>query len=138
MELSSDVVPAPVKLRFYGDFEVEVNLKASAGFSCEQATLLAAILASPKTMREIARMAVETNLAGIMGSHLMDRYTGPSNEELLDCVLPCLPENERPYWEELRTGRSDAVIDELVTVFLVFETRLRGTGIETYPMRSTA
>ncbi len=92
MELSSDIIPAPVKLGFYADFEVSVNLKATAGFSCEQSTLLAAILASPKTLQELARMAVETDLASITASDLMDQYIDPSNdEEFLDCVLPWLP-----------------------------------------------
>ena len=123
MELSSDVLPAPVKLRLYADFEVNVNLKATAGFSCEQSTLLAAILASPNTLREVARMAVEIDLASISGSQLMDKYTGPSNEELLDCVLPSLPDSERPYWQELRRGSDDIYPAELLPVFFVLETR---------------
>jgi len=130
MELSSDVVPAPVKLRFHADFEVSVNLKATVGFSVEQSTLLAAILASPKTLRAIARMAVEIDLASIAGSQLTDKYTGPTNEELFDCVLPCLPDSERPYWDELRNGSDDVYPAELLPVFFAFETSLKGTGIE--------
>jgi hypothetical protein len=130
MELSSDVLPAPVRLRLSADFEVKVNLKATAGFSCEQSTLLAAILPSSETLREVARMAVEIDLASISGSHLMGKYTGPSNEELLDCVLPCLPDSERPYWVELRSGSDDIYPVELLPVFFTFETSLQGTGIE--------
>ncbi len=131
MELSSDVVPAPVKLRFYADFEVSVNLKVTASFSFEQSTLLAAILASPETLREVARMAVEIDLASISGSRLTGKYTGPTNEELYDCVLPCLPDSERPYWVELRSGSDDVYPAELLPVFFAFEASLKGTAIET-------
>lgn len=130
MELSSDVLPAPIKVRLRADFEVSVNLKATVGFSYEQSALLAAILASPETMRQVARMAVETDLAAITGSDLMDKYTGPSNEHLFDCILACISASERPYWEQLRRGPDDVYPAELLPVFFVFETSLKRTKIE--------
>jgi hypothetical protein len=130
MELSSDLLPTPVDLRFYSDVEVRVNLKTTVGFSPEQSTLLAFILASPKALREMARMVLETDLAGIAGSHLMDKYFGPSNEDILNGVLSCLPESERPYWEGLRSDPGDMLGNEIIPVFFAFEMALKRTGIE--------
>jgi len=36
-------------------------------------------------------------------SRELGKYTGPTNEELFDCVLPCLSDSERPYWDSCET-----------------------------------
>jgi hypothetical protein len=59
----------------------------------------------------------------------MGKYTGPTNEELFDCVLPCLPDSECPYWDALRSGSDDVYPAELLPVFFAFEANFQGTSI---------
>ena len=121
---------APVELKFYGDFEITTNLKSVGGFSQKQLTLLESILGSPGVKLHLARMALETDLNSMTDSHFRDRYSGPSDRDLLDTVLPCLPPAEHSYWESLRRGPGDCLHNEIMPVFFVFEVRLKQTGIE--------
>lgn len=130
MEPCCRLSTAPVELKFYGDFEISTNLKSVGGFSSKQLTLLESILASPDVKLNLARMALETDLNSLTDSHFRDRYSGPSDRDLLDIVLPCLPPAEQSYWESLRHGPGDTLHNEIMPVFFVFEVRLTQTGIE--------
>lgn len=130
MEPFCRLLTAPVGLKFYGDFEITTNLKSVGGFSSEQLTLLESILGSPDVKLHLARMALETDLNSMTDSHFRDRYSGPSDQDLLDAVLPCLPPGQHSYWESLRQGPGDCLHNEIMPVFFVFEVRLKKTGIE--------
>jgi hypothetical protein len=75
-------------------------------------------------------MALETELEDITGRQLSDLFEGPSTEEILECVLPCLSEGDKTYWESLRDGPGDTLHQETVPVFLAFEVTLRRAGLE--------
>ncbi|SEB44486.1 hypothetical protein SAMN05443244_0555 [Terriglobus roseus] len=75
-------------------------------------------------------MSLETDLAGLTGRHLSGLFDGPDNEEILQCVLLCLPDVERIYWQELQNAPGDVLHDAITPVFLAFEARLRVAGIE--------
>lgn len=130
MEPCSRLSTAPVQLKFYGDFEIAINLTSVTGFSPEQLLLLESILAAPGVKLHLAQMALATDLNSLTDSHFRERYSGPSDRELLDCVLPCLPFHEKSYWESLRRGPGDTLHNEIMPVFFVFEVRLKKTGIE--------
>ena len=138
MELSPQLLPAPINLRFYGDYQVRINLKSVAGFSQEQLRLLHSILGSPAAIHELARLALETDLASLTGAQLTDRYDGPSDVELLNCVLKCLPEADRPYWQTLMDGPGDTLHNEIMPVFFTFEAVLKRTGIDELSSSSEA
>ena len=130
MEPFCRLLTAPVDLKFYGEFEITTNLKSVGGFSPEQLTLLESILGSQGVKLHLARMALETDLNSMTDSHFRDRFSGPSDQELLNTVLPCMPPAEHSYWESLREGPGDCLHNEIMPVFFVFEVRLKKTGIE--------
>ena len=130
MEISLPRLPEPIEFRFFADFNIQMQPKKIVGFTTQQNILLQTIAASPATLRRIAHMAVETDLAGITGRHLSDLFEGPSNEEILECVLPCLSEADRTYWQGLRDGPGDTLHQGIIPVFLAFEVTLRRAGIE--------
>lgn len=130
MEPHSRLSTKPTHLRFYGDFEIKVNPKSIAGFSTEQLVLLESILATPRVLTHIARMALEIDLCSWTDTHFRNKYTGPSDRDLLNCVLPCLPSSDHAYWESLRQSPDDALHNEITPVFFVFEVELNRTGIE--------
>jgi hypothetical protein len=142
MEIFLPRLPKPIAFRFFADFNIQIRPKEIAGFTTQQMILLQAIAASPATLRRIARMTLETDLAGITGSHLSDLFDGPTDEEILECVLTCLSEADKSYWEGLRDGPGDTLHQELMPVFLAFEATLRRAGVEelyaeTEPIRKT-
>lgn len=75
-------------------------------------------------------MALETELEDITGRQLSDLFEGPSSDEILECVLQCLSEDDKTYWEGLRDGPGDILHQEIVPVFLAFEVKLRRAGLE--------
>jgi hypothetical protein len=129
MEISMPHLHEPLAFRFFADFEIRVNFACIAGFTPQQESLLQAITASPSTMRQIARMALETDLADITGRQLANLFEGPGNDEILDCVLPCLSDLAKAYWEGLRNGPGDSLHEAIVPVFLAFDVKLRRAGI---------
>jgi hypothetical protein len=130
MEISLPRLPEPITFRFFADFNIQIQPKETSGFTTQQSILLQTIAASPATLRRIARMALETDLAGITGRHLSDLFDGPSNEEILECILPSLSEAHKTYWEGLKNGPGDTLHQEIVPVFLAFEVKLRRAGLE--------
>jgi hypothetical protein len=130
MEISLPRLPEPIAFRFFADFNIQIQPKGIAGFTTQQNVLLQTIAASPATQRRIARMTLETDLAGISGRHLSDLFDGPSIEEVLECVLPCLSEADKSYWEGLKDGPGDTLHHEIMPVFLAFEATLRRAGVE--------
>jgi hypothetical protein len=129
MEISLPHKHEPLSFRFFADFEIKVNSVETADFTSQQRGLLDAIAASPPMMRQVARMALETDLADIRGRHLTNLFRGPDNEDILDCVLPCLSDNDKAYWRGLLGEPGDALHEAIVPVFLAFEVKLRGAGI---------
>jgi hypothetical protein len=130
MEIALPRLPEPVAFRFFADFNIQIQSKGISEFTTQQKALLLAIAASPATLRRIARMALETDLADITGRQLSHLFEGPSNEEILECVLPGLPEIEKAYWKGLRDGPGDTLHNEIVPVFLAFEVTFRRAGLE--------
>jgi hypothetical protein len=130
MEISLPQLPDLVPIRFFADFDIRIRQSDITGFSTQQLLLLQAIAASRPTLHRIAGMAVETDLVGVTGGHLGDLFTGPSNEEILECFLACLSERDRSYWEKLRDGPGDSLHQELMPVFLAFGVTLRRAGLE--------
>jgi len=129
MEISFHHLRESLAFRFFADFDIQIHSAEIAGFTSQQKSLLEAITASPTTMRQIARMALETDLSDITGRHLTNLFQGPGNEEILDCVLPCLADTARAYWEGLRGGPGDTLHEAIVPVFLAFDVKLRRAGI---------
>ena len=123
-------LPEPIAFRFFADFHIQIQLKETRGFTTQQNILLQTIAASPATLRRIALMRLETDLAEITGEHLSDLFGGPSDEEILECVLPCLSDVDKSYWEGLRDGPGDTLHEQIVPVFLAFDATLRRAGIE--------
>lgn len=130
MEISLSRFPEPIAFRFFADLNIQVQPKEIAGLTTRQTIMLRAIAASPATLRRIARLRLETDLEGITGRHLSGLFEGPSSEEILECVLPCLSEADKTYWEGLRDGPGDPFHQEIVPVFLAFEVTLRRAGLE--------
>jgi hypothetical protein len=64
MEISLPCLPEPIMLRFFVDVDIQIQPKETAEFTAQQNILLQAIAGSPATLRRIARMALETDLAG--------------------------------------------------------------------------
>jgi hypothetical protein len=129
MEISLSHQPEPISFRFFADFEIKINSAETTGFTSQQRGLLDAIAASSPMMRQVARMALETDLADIRGRHLTNLFQGPYNNDILDCILPCLSDNEKVYWGGLRAEPGDALHEAIVPVFLAFEVKLRRAGI---------
>ena len=130
MTLSLPNPPEPLTFRFFADFSIQIQPIEIVGLTKKQVVLLQAIAASPPILRQIACMRLETDLAGVTGRHLSGLIDGPDTEGILDCVLPCLSDKERPYWERLRNGSGDSLHQEIMPVFLAFEVSLRVAGIE--------
>ncbi|WP_263417844.1 hypothetical protein [Terriglobus albidus] len=131
MEISLPHFPDPIAFRFFADFDIQIQPKEMAEFTMRQKILLQAIASSPPTLRRIARMALETDLSGITGEHLSELFEGPSSEEILECVLPCLSDVDKAYWSGLGDGLDDDPRhDEIVSVFLTFKVTLRRAGLE--------
>ena len=130
MEISLPHQHEPISFRFFADFEIKINSAETAGFTSQQRGLLGAIVASLPMMRQVARMALETDMADIRGRHLTNLFRGPNNEDILDCVLPCLSDHDKAYWRGgLRGEPGDALHEAIVPVFLAFEVKLRRGGI---------
>ena len=129
MEISLPHQYESISFRFFADFEIKINSAETAGFTSQQRGLLDAISASPPMMRLVAKMALETDLAEIRGRHLTDLFQGPNNEDILDCVLPCLSDVDKVYWRGLRSEPGDALHEAIVPVFLAFEVKLRRAGV---------
>lgn len=123
-------LPEPIKVRFYADFDIQIRDKDLEQLTVQQRELLQAIIASAETLRTVARMSLETDLAGISGQHLAGLFDGPNTEEILGCVLPCLSVVDRSHWEGLRDGPNDTLHEALMPVFLAFNATLRVAGIE--------
>jgi hypothetical protein len=130
MEILMQRLPEPITFRFFADFKVQIKSNEISGFTTRQKILLQTIAASPSTLRRIACMALETDLEGITGRHLSDLFEGPSDEEMLECVLPYLSKADKTYWEGLRDAPGDALHQEIMQVFLAFEVTLRRAGLE--------
>ena len=129
MEISLPHQHEPISFRFFADFEIKINSAETAGFTSQQRVLLDAIAASPPMIRQVAKMALETDLADIRGRHLTNLFRGPDNEDILDCVLPCLSDLDKAYWQGLRSEPGDALHEAIVPVFLAFEVKLRRAGV---------
>ena len=80
MEISLPHQHEPISFRFFADFEIKINSAEATGFTSQQRGLLDAIAASPPMMRQVARMALETDLADVRGRHLTNVFRGPDNE----------------------------------------------------------
>ena len=130
MEISLPRLPEPIMFGFFADFNIQIQPKEISGFTVQQNILLQTIATSPAILRRIARMALETELEEITGRHFSDLFEGPSDEEILKCVLPCLSEVDKTYWESLRDGPGDTLHQEIVPVFLAFEVTLRRAGLD--------
>jgi len=130
MEISLPRLPDPIAFRFFAEFDIQIRPREMAEFTTRQKILLQTIAGSPPTLRRIARMALETDLAGITGGQLSELFEGPSNDEILECVLPCLSDTDKAYWSGLRDGPDDPRHQEIVSVFLAFEVTLRRAGLE--------
>jgi len=128
MEITLPRLSEPIAFRFFADFHVQP--RETAGFTAQQNLLLRGIVASPRILRRIARMRLETDLEGITGRHLGGLFDGPSVEDILACVLPCLPEGDQTYWEGLKDGPGDMLHQEIVPVLLAFEVTLQRAEIE--------
>jgi len=133
MELSPVPFPDPTSFRFFADFFVQVRPDAFATLTIEQRILLHTVAASPAALRRITRMAVEMDLEAITGSHLSDLFEGPTNKELLACIWSCLPEGEATYWHGLKAQSEEALVAEVITVFMAFEVTLRRAAIDDFP-----
>ena len=129
MEISLLHQHEPISFRFFADFEIKINSAERTGFTSQQRGLLDAIAASPPMMRQVARMALETDLADIRGRHLTNLFRGPDNEDILAYVLPCLSDFDKTYWRGLQSEPGDALHEAIVPVFLAFEVKLRRAGI---------
>jgi hypothetical protein len=123
-------LPEPIAVRFYADFHIHIQAKELAQLTIRQRELLQAIIASPGTLRQVSRMSLETDLAGISGQHLSGLFDGPNTEEILECVLPCLSDEARSHWERLRDAPNDTLHEALMPVFLIFDATLRVARIE--------
>jgi hypothetical protein len=142
MEISLPSLPEPSAFRFFADFNIQIQPNEVVEFTTQQRTLLQTIAASPATLRQIARMRLETDLAGITGRHLTELFSGPAIEEILECVLTSLSEADKSYWEGLSDGPGDTLHEEIMPVFLAFDVTLRRAGVEelyaaTEPVRKT-
>lgn len=133
MEITSPRLFASVAFRFSADFDVYLRQSQMPGLSTQQIILLESIVTSPPTLHRIARMALETDLADVSGRQLGDLFQGPSNDDILECVLACLSEADKIYWEKLKGSPGDALHYELTPVFLAFEVRLRRTDLAELP-----
>ncbi len=127
MELSLPTFTQPVTIRLFADFEVQIKPSRLADLTIQQINLLQAISAWPSALRRIARMSVETDLAGIVGSQLDNLFQGPSNEDLFDL---CLSDADRGYWETLKAGPGDTLHNQMTPVFLAFNVIFRRAGVE--------
>jgi hypothetical protein len=119
-------LPESITVRFYADFDIQIQEKDLARLTGRQRESLRAIAVSPETLRQVSRMSLETDLAGISGQHLTGLFDGPSTEEILECVLPCLSDEDKAYWKTLRDGPNDTLHEAFMPVFLAFKARLRG------------
>jgi len=123
-------LPETVEFRFFVDFVIKIQPKELGSFTEEQTTMLKAIVTSPATLRKIACMRLETDISGITNTHLSDLFVGPSDEEILETILPCLSSADRTYWQGLSEGPGDSLLQEIMPVFLAFEATVRRAGIE--------
>jgi hypothetical protein len=130
MEIFLPRLPESIAFRFFADFDIQIQPKEMAGFTPQQITMLRAIAAFPATLRRIACMRLETDLEGVTGRHLSGLFEGPSDQKILECILPCLSQFDKTYWEGLRHGPGDSLHQEIVPVFLAFEVTLRRAGLE--------
>jgi hypothetical protein len=130
MEICLPRLPEPIAFRFSAYFNIQIQPEKTSGFTTEQNIPLQTIAGSPITMRRIARMALETELEGITVGHFSDLFEGPSDDQILECVLPCLSPADTTYWERLRDRPGDTLHQEIATVFLAFEVILRRAGLE--------
>jgi hypothetical protein len=130
MEISLQQLPGLASIRFFADFDLHIRKGDIAKLSTQQQLLFQAICASPATLHRVACMALEADFAGASGRHLSDLFSGPSNEELLDCFLASHSESDKTYWEELRDAPEDGLHQELMPVFLAFGLTLRRAGLE--------
>ena len=106
-------------------FNIQIRPEKVAGLTTQQLSLLRATASSPTTLRRMARMALETDLAEISGVHLSDVFTGATNAELVGCLLACLPEEDKPFWEDLNEALGDEFVEALMPVFLAFDVTIR-------------
>ena len=130
MKLSALDLPEPIAIRFVADFDVQIQPKELVRLGTRQRKLLHDIVSSPATLRLIARMSVETDLAGITGRHLSGLLDGPDTQEILQCILPCLSQPDRSYWEGLREGPGDTLHVAIMPVFLAFNATLRVARVD--------
>ena len=120
----------PLHSRFHADFDVHIEPRKAANLSPRQLKMLQSICASPVSMREVGRLLLLTDLSGLTDRHFDGLFRGPSDQEILQAILPWLSAEERAYWEELRLSPGDTLAFELMPVFLVLTVTLRRAGVE--------
>ena len=124
-----------VPFRLIADFEVETETATEflkkPDLTPEQRSLFLTLLTDSGARNRISRLAIVCDLsAHECGEYFDGVFSGPSPEQILDCVLPYLPADLQEYWTRLRNEEYDCFASVIDEVFLQFRSSLKKVMIE--------
>ncbi|GGG86768.1 hypothetical protein [Edaphobacter dinghuensis] len=122
---------APAHFRLKQQFEVAVDLARIDEFSPQQKRLIYSIFSSAQTMQKMTSLAIESELKNCSGYRLehMLQSVDDRAETVLDYAAASLPEEDRVYWEELKSCTGDELSDAIMPVFFAFRVNLLGFSL---------
>jgi len=120
--------------RLIADFAVETNTAAAylqqPDLTRQERDLFLTILHTPEALDRMCRLAIVSDFEADLDGCFRDIFLGPHPEDILDCVLPYLPEELANYWKELRERDYDRFSHWIDEIFMEFRSSLKRTVIE--------
>lgn len=129
MSRSKNQNPSPIVFRLRAEIEVAADMERAEELFPHQRALLDHVLTHPEVKREMCRLSLVAELAGL-GAPLADLFPEVSDDEVYNCATTGLPQEEKAYWEGLKADSWQMLGDELMPVFALFNCSLKRRAME--------
>lgn len=97
----------------------------------QERDLLLLILTTPEALHRVCRLAIVCDFEAFLADQYFDgKFHGPNPTDILDALLPYLPEELETWWTELRREKYDDFTMRMDEIFQRFHSSLTHTLIE--------
>jgi hypothetical protein len=97
----------------------------------QERDLLFLILTTPEALNRMCRLAIVSDFeAFLWDRHFDGKFIGPNPTDILDALLPYLPEELKAWWMESRRANYDDFSARMDEIFQEFRSSLTHTMIE--------
>jgi hypothetical protein len=127
------VTTKSVSFQLVADFAVETPTAAEfirdPGLTTDEYRLFMTILTTPDALNRICRLALVCDL-NMDGTKYFDgTFQGPDPDDILNSILPCIPPDQRDYWDRLRNEDHEEFGLSIDFVFIQFQSFLKNVKV---------